>query len=113
MRRWSSPVSCFRAARAAAVVCVVVVGVGVGLDGRLALGLLEAGELLLRDGEGVVGGRHTEVDGRLEEDLLDLLDGQAIASSRAYVHGELVPVVAGDERGQRDCAAHATVEPGA
>src|SRR6476659_385382 len=50
--------------------------------------LIVAGELLLRDGKGVVGGRDAEVDGRLEEDLLDLLDGEAVASGCAHVHGE-------------------------
>src|SRR5262245_61711971 len=74
--------------------------------------LVVAGDLLLGDREGVVGGRHAEVDGRLQEDLLDLLDGQAVSSGGAHVHGELVPVVAGDERGQGDRAAHPPVETG-
>src|SRR5690606_2895551 len=52
------------------------------------------------------------VHGRLEQDLLDLVGGQAVAQGRAGVGGQLLQVTAGDQGGQRDAAAGAPVQAG-
>ena len=54
----------------------------------------------LGDGEGAVGGGRTAVGGRLQQDLLDLHDGQPVAQRGAHVHAELVAVP--ERREQRE-----------
>src|SRR5690242_15113711 len=65
---------------------------------------------LLRHLEGAVGGRDTAVDGRLEQHLLDLVRGEAVAEGGAGVEGQLVEVTARDQRGERDAAARTPVK---
>src|SRR5690606_4683670 len=65
---------------------------------------------LLGHAEGAARGRDAAVHGRLEQDLLDLVGGQAVAQGRAGVGGQLLQVTAGDQGGQRDAAAGAPVQ---
>ena len=65
---------------------------------------------LLSDPERGVGVGDAAVDRGLQQDLLDLVVGEPVAERRAQVHGELLVVAAGDERGQGDQRAAAPVE---
>ena len=67
---------------------------------------------LLGDAERGVGGGHAAVDRGLQQDLLDLVHGQAVAAGGAQVQRQLLVVAAGDQRGERDHRAAAPVEPG-
>src|SRR5699024_6041484 len=52
------------------------------------------------------------VDRGLQERLLDLVDGQAVPESGPHVHGQLLVMAAGDQRGERDQRAAAPAEAG-
>ena len=68
-------------------------------------------ECLLRDAERGVGGGDAAVDGGLQDELLDLVDREAVAACCPDVQGQLLVVAPRDQRGEGDQGAAATVEP--
>src|SRR4051794_39600922 len=64
------------------------------------------------DGEGSVGGRNPAVDRALQEHLLDLFVGEAVAHGSPDVQRQLLELRPRHERGQGDAAASLAVEPG-
>jgi hypothetical protein len=64
----------------------------------------------LRDRERAVRGRDAAIHGALEQDFLDLVDGETVPQRRSDVHRELVLATRRDERRNRDAAARPAIE---
>jgi hypothetical protein len=60
------------------------------------------GEYLIGDPEGSVGVGHSAIDGGLQQQLLDLVVGHAVAARGPHMHRQLLVMAAGDQRGERD-----------
>src|SRR3981081_536550 len=61
------------------------------------------------DSKGRVGGGHSAIDGRLQQDLLDLIPGHPVVQRAAQVQHQLLVVTQGDQHPDRDAASRPTV----